>query len=139
MDRKEFLSTLGLSAAAVACGYCFGGCQSNDQVVSAPTNVDFTLDLNAPANSVLNTNGGYVYNTIGVIVARTVDGTYVALSSGCTHAGGTVQYVASGNRFYCPNHGSNFATNGSVINGPASRSLTTYKTSLSGTSLRIFS
>jgi cytochrome b6-f complex iron-sulfur subunit len=139
MDRKEFLTTLGLGAAAVACGYCFGGCQSNDQVVTAPTNVDFTLDLNAPANSVLKTNGGYVYNSIGVIVARTVDGTYIALSSGCTDAEGTVQYVASGNRFYCPNHGSNFATNGSVINGPASRPLTAYKTSLSGTSLRVFS
>lgn len=136
MDRKEFLSTLGLGAAAIACSYCFGGCQSNDQVVTPPV-VNFTLDLNDPANGALKTNGGSLYKE-GVIVARTSAGDYIAVSATCTHAAGTVQYVANGNRFYCPNHGSNFGPTGAVINGPASHPLGTYKISLNGTSLRVY-
>ena len=138
MDRKEFLSVLGLSAAAIACTCCFGGCEADSSVAAPPTNVDFTLDLSDPANSPLNTNGGYVYRS-GIIVARTGGGTFVALSSGCTHQGTTVFYDSTNNRFHCPNHGSNFATDGGVLNGPATSPLARYNTSLNGTSLRVFS
>ena len=127
---------MGLSAGALACSYCFGGCQSNDQVVTPPV-VDFTLDLTDPANGALKTNGGYLYKE-GVIVARTLGGDYIAVSATCTHAGGTVEYVASGNRFYCPIHKSNFGTTGAVINGPATHPLGTYKISLNNTSLRVY-
>ena len=138
MDRKEFLSTLGLGAAALACSYCLNGCKPLDNPITAPTNVDFTLDLTTPANAALNTNGGYLYQG-GVIVARMASGTYVALSQTCTHAGGTVQYIASSNRFYCPSHGSVFGTDGSVVTGPASSPLARYTTTLTGTSLRVHS
>jgi len=138
MDRKEFLSTLGLGAAALACSYCLAGCKPLDNPITAPTNVDFTLDLTSPANAALNKNGGYIYQS-GVIVARTTSGSYVAVSQTCTHAGGTVEYIASTNDFFCPSHGSNFATNGSVVNGPASSPLTRYTTVLTGTSLRVHS
>ncbi len=138
MDIKEFLATLGLGAAAVVCTYCLNGCTPTDNPITAPTNVDFTLDLTAPANASLKTNGGYIYNG-GVIVARTKDGSYVAVSQTCTHAGGTVEYLPSSNRFYCPNHGSNFSTDGSVVNGPAASPLRKYNTTLTGTSLRVTS
>jgi cytochrome b6-f complex iron-sulfur subunit len=138
MNRKDFLSALGLGTAAVACSYCLNGCKPLDSPITAPTNVDFTLDLTASTNAALKTNGGYLYNG-GIIIARTANSSYVALSQICTHAGGTVQYVVSSNSFYCPNHGSNFATNGSVINGPATSPLTAYHTSLNGSSLRVYS
>lgn len=138
MDRKEFLSLLGLSSAALAVSYCLGGCQPMNNGPTAPTNVNFTLDLTNPAYSALNSNGGYIYNG-GVIVARTVAGSYVAVSQYCTHAGGTVNYNSSSNDFYCPVHGSFFSTNGSVISGPAPSALVKYNTSLSGTSLRVYS
>jgi cytochrome b6-f complex iron-sulfur subunit len=138
MDRKEFLSLVGISAAALAVTYCFGGCQPLDNIPTAPTNVDFTLNLTDSANAALNSNGGYLTKN-GVIVARTVSGAYVAVSQACTHAGTTVQYVAKTDRFYCPNHGSNFATDGSVVNGPAGSPLAKYNTALNGTSLRVYS
>lgn len=138
MDRKEFLSLLGLSSAAFAFTYCFGGCQPMNNVPTAPTNVNFTLDLTNPAYSALNSNGGYIYNN-GVIVARTINGTFVAVSQYCTHAGGTVVYDRNGNDFYCPVHGSSFAANGSVIGGPAPNPLVKYNTSLTGNSLRVYS
>jgi cytochrome b6-f complex iron-sulfur subunit len=138
MDRKEFLSLLGISSAALALTYCFGGCQPMNNGPTTPSNVDFTLDLTNSANSSLDTNGGYVYHG-GVIVARTVNGSYVAVSQYCTHAGGTVVYESRINDFYCPVHGSVFSTNGSVISRPASSALVKYNTSLSGTSLRVYS
>ena len=139
ISRKEFLSLLGLSSAAVAVTYCFGGCQpAANNIPTAPSNVDFTLDLTNPAYSALNSNGGYVYNQ-GVIVARTINGTFIAVSQTCTHAGGTVVYNKNANDFYCPVHGSVFSTSGSVINGPAAAPLMKYNTSLSGSSLRVYS
>jgi len=143
MERKEFLSILGVGAAAIACGQCFTGCKkndavTNDAVTNPPTTVDFTLDLTNPAYAALKTNGGYVYNS-GVIVARTASGSYVAVSSTCTHAGGTVQFDVNNSLFHCPVHGSNFALGGSVLNGPAGSPLTKYNTSLSGNSLRVYS
>lgn len=138
MDRKAFLSLCGIGAAAFAATYCFGGCKPMDSAPTAPTGIDFTLNLSEPANAALNSNGGYLTKN-GVIVARTMAGIYVAVSQSCTHAGTTVQYEGSANHFHCPNHGSNFATDGAVVNGPAASPLTKYNTSLNGTMLRVFS
>jgi cytochrome b6-f complex iron-sulfur subunit len=138
MDRKEFLAALGIGAAALACAQCFAGCQSINGGPAAPTNVNFTLELTDPANGVLTTTGGYLYKD-GIIVAHLANGSHVALSQVCTHQGGTVQYIASANLFHCPVHGSNFSTNGSVLNGPAGSPLVKYNTSLTGTSLWVYS
>jgi cytochrome b6-f complex iron-sulfur subunit len=138
MDRKEFLSAFGMSVAAVACTYCFGGCKQEDAIVNAPTNVDFTLDLTNPAYAALRNNGGYLYNG-AVIVARIANGAYVAVSQACTHQGATVVFDLGSNQFYCQSHGSLFATTGAVTRGPAGSPLVAYKTTLTGDSLRVFS
>jgi cytochrome b6-f complex iron-sulfur subunit len=138
MDRKEFLTLLGISSAAFALTQCLSGCQPMNNIPTAPTNVDFTLDLSNAANSALNSNGGYLYKD-GIIVARTVSGTFIAVSQYCTHAAGTVIYDSRINDIYCPVHGSVFSTSGSVIQGPAGSSLVKYNTSLAGTSLRVYS
>jgi cytochrome b6-f complex iron-sulfur subunit len=140
MERKEFLSLLGLGTATIFTGACLGSCskQSTGNVSSAPTNIDFTLDLSLPANAGLTTNGGYIYSN-GLIVARTASGSYIAVSQACTHEGVTVQYVSGEDLFYCPSHGAKFSDSGAVISGPASTSLKQYNTALSGTSLRVYS
>jgi len=139
MDRKEFLSVLGLGVAAVACEMCLGGCNNPNagMNITAPTNVDFTLDLTNPAWSSLKSVGAYVYN-VGVIVARTSSG-YVAVSQACTHQGSTVVFDPGSNSFFCPAHGSRFSLSGGVLNGPAGSPLGAYKTSLTGSSLRVYS
>jgi len=139
MERKEFLSILGIGAAAVACSYCFGGCTNPNagSNITAPANVDFTLDLTNAAYSALKNVGGYVYNA-GVIVAHAQSG-YVAVSQSCTHQGTTIVFDAGGNSFFCPAHGSRFSLNGGVINGPAANALGSYKTALTGNSLRVYS
>ncbi len=137
MDRKEFLSLVGTSIAAITIGNCLQGCKKEETPPSATSQlVDFTLDLNAPANSALSNNGGYMY-TNGVIVARTNAGNYIAVSQTCTHQGVTVVYQASGNVFYCSGHGSKFSESGGVTQGPATAPLKQYMAMLNGTTLRV--
>ncbi len=135
MDRKDFLKLVGTSFAVITIGSCLDGCKKKSNSANAPA-VDFTLDLNSSACAPLHTNGGYIYNN-GVIVARTMSGTYIAVSQACTHDGVSVVYQGSGNDFYCSAHGSVFSSSGSVTSGPAGSSLKQYTCTLNGTSLRV--
>ena len=137
MERKEFLSLMGLGAGAFILSRCLGGCKAGNNIPTAPSNVNMVLDLSTPAYSALNTNGNYIYTSNGIIVARTNKGTYLAVFQYCSHAGSTVVYEATSNDFYCPSHGSSFSSTGSVTGGPAPSSLKAYSTSLNGTLLTI--
>ena len=140
ITRKEFLSLLGTGATAFAGMVCLGGCSGEDSPTGpgGPTNVDFTIDITNPGYAALQSAGGYVYVN-SIVVARAADGSYIAVAQSCTHEGTSVVYEPSNNRFHCPNHGSNFTTDGAVINGPASRPIRRYNTTLTGNSLRVFS
>ena len=134
MNRKEFLSQLGVGGAAVFTAACMQSCAKT----GVSSNVDFQLDLTSSSNSALKTAGGYVINQ-GVIVAYTTSGTYLAVSAACPHEGVQVQFKSSNNQFVCTAHNSNFSSNGARISGPANKGLTQYKTSLSGNMLRVYS
>jgi cytochrome b6-f complex iron-sulfur subunit len=133
MNRKEFLSILGISAGGIAVASCLSSCKKTE--TSA---VDFTLDLTSSANAALNTNGGFLI-TKGVIVARTFAGAYIAVAAACTHEGTNVQYQAANNRFHCASHGANFSNSGTVQSGPTNKALQQFTTELSGTNLHVFS
>jgi len=147
MKRKEFFSTLGISAIsagllfmAPAVTSCSKG-STTDPIGGTNTDgaVDFTIDLTSPTYAALKNNGGSVVKD-NVIIARTSSGVYVALTSICSHQQyNPIAFDSANSRFHCQNHGSNFGTDGSVINGPATSSLTKYNTQLTGTSLRVFS
>ena len=145
MKRHEFIHLFGFGAAMVLSG-CLGSCTSKtDNATPAPSpgsnSIDFTLDLADPANARLNDPAfGYVYGANGqVIVAKTTAGGYVALAAACTHQGTSVQFQPGSNGFICPNHGSQFSTSGTVLNGPASAPLRAYTVTQTGTKLRVTS
>ncbi len=138
MDRKDFLSQVGIGAVALLIPACVGGlssCTKTSNNTTAPTNVDFALDISTGS---LSANGGFLTHN-GVLVARTNTGTFLAVSAACTHEGTNVNYVASANDFLCPNHGAMYDSNGTVTRGPATQNLSKYNTSLTGTSLRVYS
>ena len=65
------------------------------------------------------------------LVARTAPETFTALTAVCTHEGNPVANF-TGSQFVCPTHGSQFNLSGTVAQGPATRPLTTYPTTLAG-------
>lgn len=141
MTRQEFFKLAGLgAAAAVALPTCIAGglitsCREEEDVPSAPSNVDFTVDI---SSGNLSANGGFMVKN-GIVIARTNTGSFLAVSAACTHQGTNVNYNASSNNFTCPNHGAQFSNTGTVVQGPANKNLTVYNTSLTGTTLRIYS
>ena len=140
MDRKDFLSQVGVGAAAFLAPICLGGIagcgkSSNDSTPSAPSNVDFTLDVSSGA---LASNGGFLVSQ-GILVARTNAGAFLAVSAACTHQGTNVNYNAANNNFVCPSHFSEFSSSGMVTLGPATTNLKSYNTSLTNSTLRIYS
>jgi cytochrome b6-f complex iron-sulfur subunit len=136
MDRKQFISLVGMSAGGFILASCLGGCKK--KTPDTKVTVDFTLDLSESANGALANNGGYLVSN-GVIVAKTTNGAFVAVSAACTHEGATLIYYSPGNEFHCTRHGANFSTAGSVLNGPASTALQQFNTTLTGTMLRVYS
>ena len=143
MRRTEFFSAFGISAGMLFLAPVVTSCSKSltDTTTNPGTGsnnpVDFTLDLTSPTYAALNNVGGSIIKD-SIIIAKTSAGTYVALSSICTHQGSTIGFESSASRFHCPNHGSNFGLDGSVQNGPATAALKKFNTALTGNSLRIF-
>ncbi len=136
MDRKQFLKLTGLSASALLFANCFIGC--DDSGINAPSKVDFTVDLNDANYSSLKDNGSFVVVN-GILIAKTVSGSYIAVSAKCTHDGVTVQYQSNQDRIECPAHGSIFLNSGKRQSGPAQKDLVQYKIEMNGNVLRIYS
>jgi cytochrome b6-f complex iron-sulfur subunit len=134
MERRDFLEKLGIGAAFVLTSACLGSC-----VKDAVTPADFTLDLSAAGNVALKTNGGYIV-TNGVVVAKTMNGEYVAATVTCSHEPRKqIIYEKSSNEWLCTEHEARFDISGKGLNSKGNKGLTVYQTSLTGTSLRIFS
>jgi cytochrome b6-f complex iron-sulfur subunit len=94
-----------------------------------------TIDAGSPLASV----GGaaLVKSTNGdVLVARTAQDSFSALTSVCTHEAREITGI-SGSSYVCPFHGSQFDFSGRVLAGPAARSLRQYSTQLAGNQLTI--
>lgn len=139
IKRHEFLKSLGLKGASLLAVYCgasaLSSCQNDS--VSPASNVDFTLDLSSAAYSKLNTAGNYVI-TNGVVVARVSSTTFAAVTQICSHEG-KANVIYSGGGFYCTQHGATFSTSGAGTNSNGSKGIKAYQTTLSGTSLHVFS
>lgn len=81
--------------------------------------------------------GGVVMQDANFVVTQPTAGTFKAFSKICTHQGCPVSQV-SNNKIICTCHGSSFsATDGSVLGGPARKSLAEAKVTVNGDSLVI--
>lgn len=145
MERKDFLRSLGAGAAFALTFPCLQGC-SKDQVdgniVEVPTGVDFTVDLTSGEAANLSENGGFILKNL-VVIAKNLEGEYVAASQVCSHESyDQVRFVdQNGGIFYCDVHGSRFSQDGTPLNqvdsNPA-RALKIFNTELDGSILRVF-
>ena len=141
MERRKFISEVGLSVAGI-CAVCLGACSKSNAPGGSggpgPTNVNFTVDLNS---NLLNIGNSIIRS--GVIVVRIAAGntasSFTAVQVNCTHEGTAIDYNTGQGIFICPNHGSRFSTNGTVLLGPATSNLQQYNISVVGTSLNVTS
>lgn len=142
MERKEFISILGLGAGSIIISSCLGACGKSDGPTPAPTpgpggKVDFTVDVSSNAD--LNSKGWTIQNQ--VIIAKN-GSAYIALAGTCTHQQNPMTYSSATNTFPCSQqdaaHGSVFNASGVKIAGPATANLKKYNTTLTGNTLRVF-
>lgn len=143
MKRKDFIRQFAVGGSILlSAPLLFNSCDKDED----PTNNNNTnnsgnpneivIDLTAASSSALKTVGGYIYNG-DIIVFRTGDSSYMALSKLCTHSQCTITYNHGGNELPCPCHGSKFDTSGNVLNGPAASKLKSYTVKKEGDKLKI--
>jgi Rieske Fe-S protein len=123
IDRRHALKTgLSLAVTAVLVSACGGGGGDADAPTGPGTGdaraIDVTLQL--AATPALGTVGGIARVGTGlrsVAVVRSAADRYRAFSLICPHAGTIVGI--EGGAFRCANHGSRFAADGALVQGPA--------------------
>lgn len=143
IDRKDFMKQVGLGFGAIMLLNCLQSCSGSEIPDPDPdpgtTGKDFTVDFSSGTNAALKTKGGFAV-VQGVIIARTLSDTFIAVSAVCTHEGSIINYRPSSNDFLCPNHLSEFSDTGAVKKGPATTALKKYNHSvdLNANTIRIF-
>ena len=97
--------------------------------------IALTIDAASPLASV--GSAALVQSSSGnVLVARTAQDTFNAMTAVCTHEACTVNGFQAGT-FTCPCHGSQYNTSGTVVKGPAPSSLRRFNTSFANNVLTI--
>jgi Rieske Fe-S protein len=148
VTRKEFLLQLAVGSATIGASAAItsflASCslptepQGSSLPPSSGTLSSNKVTVDISSGSPLAQNGFAIVQYTGgsLLVARTDDGVYHAMTSICTHSGCSIdQYNSGSKEFVCPCHGSRFNTTGGVTNGPASTALKQYVTTVSGTQL----
>lgn len=134
-----------LAGTGVTCAAMLAGCTTHDAndggVFPATSGTATSAGGSAPAANALAATsqvpdgGGKVIDAERIVITQPVSGFFKAFSAICTHAGCFVNSVSNGT-INCPCHGSRFSiTDGSVVNGPATRPLPPIAINVEGTSI----
>lgn len=145
MERDEFLKKLGIGVLAVCAGCGIASCGSKVDVdhlgqtsgiPAAGSGNVFSIDLN---NDIKNI--GDSIKSSGIILVRlaadNIASSFTAVQLTCTHQGSSINYNSVQGIFICPNHGSEFSKNGSLLLGPAASPLHQYSVVISGSTLTV--
>jgi len=140
MERRKFFRNFAVGGSLLLTApVLFNSC-SDDSTEDDNNNNNNTggntVDLTDPAYAALKTVGGFAYKG-DIIIIRSTDTVYIALSKVCTHSQCTVTYNSSSKDIPCPCHGSKFNTEGAVLNGPANSPLKKYNLKQDGNILTI--
>lgn len=87
---------------------------------------DLIVKLSDPKNSALSNVGGSVLLDDENILIRSSQSQFLAVNLICRHKGCTVEL--QGDKFVCPCHGSEYAIDGKVTQGPSKANLKTWET-----------
>lgn len=141
MKRKDFIKKFAVGGSILlSAPVLFSSCSDDDEDLE-PINPpgqsgEITIDLSSSSYSDLAVVGGYAYSG-NILIFRSAENTYVALSKVCTHQACTVSYNHANGNVPCGCHGSIFTTDGVVQNGPANTNLKKYTVQKDGNMLTI--
>ena len=152
MDRRTFLTWVGVGGIASSLPVAIAAC--SNKTATAPNETA----ANSPSSSG-NAARADGFQTVGTVTALDQKGqladqkavagpllvvrnpdkpdTLAAVNSSCTHKGCLVEWQADQKIFFCPCHDSKFATDGKVLQGPATEPLKTYEAKLEGDSVLV--
>ena len=145
--RREFCvhacQTASLVAASGLWQACGGSSMSPSGASTLPTInasvaagvLTLTIDAASPLASV--GTAALVQSSAGnVLVSRTAQDTFAAVTAVCTHEACTVTGI-SGQTYVCPCHGSQYSATGAVLKGPAVSPLRPFTTRFAANVLTI--
>ncbi len=136
MKRKEFLNWAGIGLLASFFPIALAACseKQSDELSETVTTAPIAADvpdaegyLTLGTAQELTENGYLINSKSNVIVFRNSSNNLSAFSLICTHQGCTVDWKKSSNILYCPCHGSEFTSDGKVVNGPAPSPLPSFE------------
>jgi len=113
--RREFLARIGAAAVGVAglgTGVTAVRFLRPEVLFEAPTRFRIGRPEDIPVGTLVVLPEQRVY------LMRASAG-FFAMTAVCTHLGCLTRYETEHNVIFCPCHGSRFATDGAVVNGPA--------------------
>ena len=140
MERRKFLSWVGVGLVASSLPVALAAC-SSEETVSTPDPVE---PPPPPPEAFVREDGfvaigptlalqtdGFLAGKAGelaVIVTPSSDNEtgYQAVDSTCTHQGCTVDWNVEKSQYECPCHSSRFNGDGSIVNGPAQKPLPSF-------------
>ena len=108
------------------------GPSAPDCAVEAGTEDDGWVAIPLDDYPELREPGGHVWlsdadNLLYVLLMCTEPGCWAAVWSTCTHGACIVEWDHEAGEVWCPCHGSRFDTDGAVLQGPATESLTAFE------------
>lgn len=138
MKRRDFISWVGLGWIASSLPVAIAACSSQTATIEPKSSasqdwqkVGTTAELDKTSQLVAKDSPvGAV-----LVVGKSQSANLIAVNPTCTHKGCTVTWKEEGKKFTCPCHGSEFASDGKVLKGPADKPLKTYAARIEGDSV----
>ena len=148
-SRRKFIEKAGIATVMGTFGIAFFTACSSDSEDNNPsgnnnnnspngiTVIGSTIRIDLQVQKGLASSGNWLLITDANTLVANINGSYVAMSSVCTHSNCSDRWSFANNRFTCTCHGSVFDAAGKVLQGPASSPLPLYTASVTGTTLTI--
>ncbi len=140
MNRREFISWVGLGAIATSLPVALAACSRPEASAPAPA-----VPAGPPRADGFQTVGSFadlkqkgsiavkLPNMDAVVIADPAAATSaIAVNPLCTHKGCVVTWAPGEKAFVCPCHGAKFGSDGKVTHGPADKPLATLATKVEG-------